>query len=98
MPSSEFYSNNGVYGEQAKRIRLKRRIANFSQSQLATTTKLSVTTISRVENGTCVIDTKYKIVERTLDKFIAKNKKELEEYHRSRIAFHEEILSLLKTI
>lgn len=96
--SSKSYTNKGAFSVQANRIKQKRRLLNLSQKKVSTISSFSITTISRIENGTCPTEGYYRALESVLDHYLKTYKGELLKYHKEKADFHLEMVKILEEI
>lgn len=96
MPS--YYNNSGVFSEQAKRIKAKRKILNLSQKELSKDIGYSYSYLSKIENGRYANEWVYTKIESILDQKLRSCKKDLIEYHKNKMNEHAETIKVLESI
>lgn len=92
------WGNIGVYLLQAERIKKKRRIANWTQTQLARMAGYSIGVVSKVEKGTYSNYAVYALVENVLDEHLRTSKDDLRRTYEAKIFYYQSLIEALDTV
>lgn len=92
------YANQGVYLIQAERIKKKRRMANWTQTQLSHKASYSVGVISKVEKGSYGNYDVYAHVENVLDNYLRTSKDDLKAQYEAKIFYYQSLIEALNTV